>query len=518
MIKIKRALISVAEKTGILKLARELNKLGAEIISTGGTGKLLKEDNIPVREVSDYTGFAEMLEGRVKTLHPKIHAGLLALRNNPKHLGMLKEKNIGLIDMVVVSLYPFARTISKPNISEAEAIENIDIGGVALLRSAAKNFKSVVVVSSPSQYSEITQELKLNQGSISEETARQLAKEIFRLTSSYDHAIYQYLNKREDKEKFLNELPEELNLEFVKWQELRYGENPHQKGAFYKDKSDGRGISNLKQFQGKKLSFNNILDLNSAWELIKEFKNPAAVIVKHNSPCGVAEAKTLTEAYQKAWESDTLSAFGGVVGLNRPVDIKTAKIISASGFLECIIAPGLSKGALKIFAPKKNLRLLELKDLKKDDKYDFRKVSGGLLLQDKNIQTINQAKLRIVTQKKPTKVQLASLIFAWKVAKHVQSNAIVLARGTQTVGIGAGQMSRVDSVIIARKKAGKRALNSCLASDGFFPKSDSIIQSARAGVRAIIQPGGSIADKEIIKTCNKYKIAMVFTGIRHFKH
>ncbi len=517
MVKIRRALISVSDKTGILSFAKELKKLGIEILSTGGTAKLLRDNDIAVKEVSEYTGFPEMLDGRVKTLHPKIHAGLLALRGNSEHMKTLEEHNIGLIDMVVVNLYPFEKTTQKPNATIEEVIENIDIGGPSMLRSAAKNFKDVAVICNPNRYAQVIEELKKNKGTLSGDLMRDLALEAFASTSRYDGAIYMYL-KNYFIEKTLSIFPAELNLGFEKIQDLRYGENPHQQAAFYREKGKNKGLVNLKQLQGKELSFNNILDLNAAFELVEEFSNPAAVIVKHNNPCGVAEDKVLDKAFIAAWACDPLSAFGGIVALNRKLDTKTARIISRSGFLECIIAPGFDKEALGIFQEKKNLRLLELEDLEPFNEPDFKRVSGGLLLQEKDLKTLGLDSLKVATKKKPTKKEIESLAFAWKVAKHTKSNAIVLVRGTKTVGIGAGQMSRVDSVVIARKKAAKLTRNSCLASDAFFPKADAVIEAAKAGVAAIIQPGGSIADEEIIKACDKYKISMVFTGIRHFKH
>jgi phosphoribosylaminoimidazolecarboxamide formyltransferase/IMP cyclohydrolase len=519
MITIRRALVSVSDKTGIVEFCRQLSLFKVEILSTGGTARTLRENNIPVIDVSDYTGFPEMLDGRVKTLHPKIHGGLLALRANAEHRGVLRKHGIGLIDMVVVNLYPFQKTVAQPHVTSEEAIENIDIGGPSMLRSAAKNHQSVVVVSSPAQYPRVYQEMSMNKGGVSEETAAQLGAEVFRLTSAYDGAIHAYLGGQGKKTQPVTEaFPESLRLEFVKVQDLRYGENPHQGAAFYKDASASRGLINMNQLQGKELSYNNILDLNSVWELLKEFSGPAVVIVKHNNPCGVAEAADLSRAFKDAHACDPLSAFGGIVGLNRPVDAKIAKSIAAGGFLECIIAPAFSPEAREIFAPKKNLRLLELNDGEQVKEYDYKKVSGGLLLQDKDIPTLENDNLKVVTRKKPTKAQLASLLFAWKVAKHVKSNAIVLSQGSKTVGIGAGQMSRVDSMIIAKRKAGKEAQKSCMASDAFFPKADAIVEAARGGVVAIIHPGGSIADAEIIKACDKYKIAMVTTGMRHFKH
>lgn len=520
MLKIKRALISVSDKTGIVDFCLELHNLGIEIISTGGTAKLLKEAKIPAIEISDYTGFPEMLDGRVKTLHPKIHGGLLALRNNPEHMQTLKEHNIGLIDMVVVNLYPFSKVIQKEGVSLEETIENIDIGGPSMLRSAAKNYKSVAVISHPQMYQGILEELKNNNMSICEETLTRLGVEVFRVTSGYDQLIHQYLEKRIfEKETKSPGLTDTLELTFSKVQELRYGENPHQKAAFYRDNKTSKGIFQAKQLWGKELSFNNIFDLDATCDLVREFSLPAAVIIKHNNPCGVAQAATPDMAFKEAHRCDSLSAFGGIVGFNQKVEVKLAKVVAASGFLECIIAPGFDLDALAILKEKKNLRLLEWPNLmEKLVEFDFKKVSGGLLLQDKDLKEIDRNALTVVTKRKPTKAQLESLLFGWKVAKHVKSNAIVLTRGTRTVGIGAGQMSRVDSVTIATIKAGKSVRNSCLASDAFFPKEDAVIKAAKSGVQAIIQPGGSISDTEIIKACDKHGIAMVFTGVRHFKH
>jgi len=519
MTKIKRALISVSDKMGILDFSRELSSLGVEIISTGGTAKLLRENNIPVKEVSEYTGFPEMLDGRVKTLHPKIHAGLLALRDNAQHMETLKKHNIGLIDMVIVNLYPFEKTTQKPNVAIEEVIENIDIGGPSMLRSAAKNHHCVAVICNPQRYQQVIAELKKNNGALSKELMRDLAVEVFGRTSQYDRAIYEYLSRRGSGFKVQGSgFSENLTLEFTKIQDLRYGENPHQQAAFYKEKGKAKGLINLKQLQGKELSFNNILDLNSAFELVKEFNNPAVVIVKHNNPCGVAEDKSLGKAFLAARKCDPLSAFGGIVALNRKLDLKTAKIIAKSGFLECIIAPGIDKGSEDLFKDKKNLRLLELPELEPINEPEFKRVSGGLLLQDKDLATLDASNLKVVTKKKPSKKEMESLIFGWKVAKHVKSNAIVLTQGRKTIGIGAGQMSRVDSVMLAKKKALSSTKNSCLASDAFFPKEDAVIVAAKAGVKAIIQPGGSIADEAIIKACDKHKISMVFTDIRHFRH
>ncbi len=519
MVKIKRALISVSDKTGILDLAKELEKFGVEILSTGGTAKLFRENNIPVKEVSEYTGFPEMLDGRVKTLHPKIHGGLLALRDNEEHMQTLQTHDIGLIDMVVVNLYPFEKTTQKPGVSIEEVIENIDIGGPSMLRSAAKNHRFVAVICNPSRYPQVIEELKKNKGALPDTLMRDLGIEVFNRTSKYDAAIFEYLNKWNSGAcTQAGGFPSTVTLSFEKIQDLRYGENPHQQAAFYKEKGKSAGLINLKQMQGKELSFNNILDLNSAFELVREFVNPAAVIVKHNNPCGVAEDKTLEKAFLYAWKCDTLSAFGGIVALNRRMDLNTAKVVVKSGFLECIIAPGFEAQSLTLFKDKKNLRILEFSDLGPINEPDLKRVSGGLLLQDKDLATLDLNNLKVVTKRKPTKQEMESLLFGWKVAKHVKSNAIVLTKGSKTVGIGAGQMSRVDSVMIAKKKSGKLSVNSCLASDAFFPKPDAILWAHKAGARAIIQPGGSIADDEIIEACDKYKIAMVTTGIRHFRH
>jgi phosphoribosylaminoimidazolecarboxamide formyltransferase / IMP cyclohydrolase len=517
MVKIKRALISLSDKTGIVELARNLKKFEVEILSTGGTAKLLRENNIQVTDVSLYTGFPEMLDGRVKTLHPKIHGGLLALRSNPEHMQTLKEQGIGLIDLVVVNLYPFEKTICKPGVGIDEVIENIDIGGPSMLRSAAKNHQSVGVICNPQRYPQVIAELEKNNGALSPDLMRELGVEAYGHTSKYDAAIYNYLGSY-FKIRTTEGFPNELVLSFEKIQGLRYGENPHQQAAFYKEKGKARGLINARQLQGKELSFNNILDLSSALELLKEFQNPAAVIVKHNNPCGVAEDKSLDKAYLNAWKCDKLSAFGGIVALNRKMDLITARVVIKSGFLECIIAPGFDKEALKLFKEKKNLRLLELDDLSIVDEPEIKRVSGGMLLQDKDLLTLDAHNLKLVTKKKPSQAQVQSLIFAWKVAKHVKSNAIVFAKGTKTVGIGAGQMSRVDSVMIAKKKSGKLSKGCCLASDAFFPKEDAISWAHKAGAQAIIQPGGSIADQKIIQACDKYKISMITTGIRHFRH
>jgi len=522
MLKIKRALISVSDKTGITEFAKILQSLGVEIISTGGTARALKEAGLSVIEMSDYTGYPEMLDGRVKTLHPKIHGGLLSLRDNPAHMKQIQEQAIGLIDMVVVNLYPFEKTVARDEVPLSEAIENIDIGGPSMLRSAAKNYRFVAVVCDTKFYASLASELKKNDGCLAEETLKNLAQEVFRLTSRYDAAISSFLNARwSANDDGHAGLPDSLNLSFNKVASLRYGENPHQKAALYKS-VPGRpdSLISAKQLHGKELSFNNYLDLNAAMMIIGDLKEPAACIIKHNNPTGVAEAKTLVRAYKDAWQTDPLSAFGGIVGLNRRVDAKTAKAILKSGFMECVLAPSYDGEALELLRSKKNLRLLEVvfDSAQGRGEFDLKKIDGGILLQESDIKDLKTTDLKVVTKRKPTKKELCSLLFAWKVVKHVKSNAIVLAHATSTVGIGMGQTSRVDSVFMAIKRAGSRAKGSVLASDAFFPKADNIALAKKAGIAAIMQPGGSVADENVIKACDRAGIAMVFTGFRHFKH
>lgn len=516
MLKIRRALISVSDKTGIEDLVKTLNSFGVEILSTGGTAKKIKDLGIAVKDVSEYTGFPEMMNGRVKTLHPKIHGGLLALRDNPEHMNQAEKHKIEMIDMVVVNLYPFEKTVAKKGVRLEEAIENIDIGGPSMLRSAAKNYKSVAVITNPDTYADIIGELKENNGSLKDETLKNLSVEVFRRTAEYDSAIYTYLNHKP------KEFAETLNLKFEKAQDLRYGENPHQKAAFYKDPAaQEAGVCNAKQLQGKELSFNNIIDLNAAIEIVKEFDAPAVSIIKHTNPCGAASSDSLAQAYLDALECDRLSAFGSIVGFNGRVDKTLAEtVMKEADFVECIIAPSFDSKALHIFSRKKNLRILEVPNFKKTSakEKDYKKVVGGLLVQDMDVRTVEKGDLEVMTKKVPTKDEIEGLLFGWKIVKHVKSNSIVLSQGTKTVGIGAGQMSRVDSVIIACRKAGKKTKGASLASDAFFPKPDAIEQAHQAGITAIIQPGGSKADNEIIQACNKYGISMVFTGMRHFKH
>jgi phosphoribosylaminoimidazolecarboxamide formyltransferase/IMP cyclohydrolase len=523
MVEIKRVLISVSDKSGLEDLVKTLDKFGAEILSTGGTAKKIKELDIAVKDVSEYTGFPEMMNGRVKTLHPKIHGGLLALRANNSHMEQAKRHNIQMIDMVVVNLYPFEKTVAQEGVGLDEAIENIDIGGPSMLRSAAKNYKSVAVVVNPARYPDIIRELEKNSGSLSETTLQQLAVEVFKRTSEYDGAIYEYLSQRpETRAQKIKQFPSTLNLTFEKVQDLRYGENPHQQAAFYQDPlASESAVSNAKQLQGKELSFNNIIDLNAAMEIVKEFPAPAASIIKHTNPCGAAQADSLARAYLDALECDRLSAFGSIVGFNGKVDNKLAEVLlREADFVECIIAPSFDDEAIQVFARKKNLRLLAVPDFKKTSvrETDYKKVVGGLLVQDMDLKVVTEQELKIATETAPSKDQINALLFGWKIVKHVKSNAIVLCNGTKTVGIGAGQMSRVDSVIIACRKAGEKTRGSVLASDAFFPKADAIEQAHQAGIKAIIQPGGSKADEQIIAACNRFGIAMAFTGVRHFKH
>jgi len=519
MVKIKRALISVSDKTGIVDLAKELSKLGVDIISTGGTAKLLKNSGVDVKEISEYTGFPEMLDGRVKTLHPKIHGGLLALRDNPQHMQQIKENNIEPIDMVVVNLYPFEATIKKPNVTLEEAIENIDIGGPSMLRSAAKNYRSVAVVSDAKYYPRIIQDLKQNKGAISDGLLKELGLNVFKMTSYYDGKIYEYLSQKlaqADKDELF---PKDINLKFSKIQDLRYGENPHQKAALYQDLQVAvDSLAKAEKLSGKELSFNNFLDLNAAWDIVREFDEPAAVVIKHLNPTGVAVAKDIKTAYLCAWSADKLSAFGGIVGLNKKVDLDTAKKINASGFLECVVAPDYDKDALELLIQKKNFRVLRLKINKPAQGLDIKNIDGGVVIQEKDLFDLDKNNLKVVTKRKPTKREWQDLLFGWKVVKHVKSNAIVFAKNDQTIGIGMGQVNRVDSIMLCAKRAGKSSKGCVLASDAFFPKEDNIKLAAKAKVKAIIQPGGSIADEKVIKEADKHGIAMVFTGCRHFKH
>jgi phosphoribosylaminoimidazolecarboxamide formyltransferase/IMP cyclohydrolase len=520
MLKIKRALISVSDKAGVVEFAQTLHGLGVEIISTGGTSKILRSSGVPVIEMSDYTGFPEMLDGRVKTLHPKIHGGLLSVRDNPEHMHQLKKHDIGLIDMVVVNLYPFEETIKKSSVTLEEAIENIDIGGPSMLRSAAKNYRFVAVVSHPRFYHRVIKELREQAGSLSDDLLKELAVEVFKLTARYDGAIAGFLqDKLSHMKEDENLLPDILTRTLIKVAPLRYGENPHQQAALYRQAElVGTTLVQAKQLHGKELSFNNYLDLNAALDIVRDFDGPCACIVKHNNPTGVAQAKSLAQAFKMAWDTDPMSAFGGIVGFNRPVDVATAKVLSKSGFLECILAPGYNAEALTLLMIKKNLRLLELPIKARVKNVDFKKIDGGILIQEEDVKDFKKEDLRVVTKRKPSKKEMEALLFAWKVVKHVKSNAIVLADGCETVGIGMGQTSRVDSIYMAIKRAAKRARGAVLASDAFFPKEDNVALAKKAGITAVIQPGGSISDEDIVRAADKAKIAMVFTGFRHFKH
>jgi phosphoribosylaminoimidazolecarboxamide formyltransferase/IMP cyclohydrolase len=523
MIKIKRALISVSDKQGLADFAGGLHRLGVEILSTGGTAKLLSSAGIPVKEVGSYTGFPEILDGRVKTLHPAIHGGLLALRDNPEHQKQLADHRIGLIDMVVVNLYPFGKVSQKKNVSLEEAIENIDIGGPSMLRSAAKNFKSVAVVSNPQRYAEVLNELNRNSGILSDKVLVNLAIDAFHHTAEYDRTIYEFLDGRLHKSTLSSSdssvMPSSVNLAYAKMQDLRYGENPHQAAAFYRDAADLSGLAKARQIHGKELSFNNFLDLNAALRMVRDFDQPAAVIIKHNNPTGVAQDKMLSAAFANALACDPVSAFGGIIGFNRKLDRQTAQSIQKSGFMECIIAPGYDKGALAVLTKKKNLRLLELdlNDLK-NPAFDFKPVAGGLLVQQPDVKPVDVSQWQIVTKRKPAATQMPSLEFGWKVVRHVRSNAIVLVKGTQTVGIGCGQTSRVQSVQLAIAKAGRKSRNSFLISDAFIPKTDNVVLAAKAGIKMIVQTGGSVADPEVIAAADKAKIVMVMTQSRHFMH
>ena len=510
---VKRAMISVSDKTGVVEFARGLVELGVEIVSTGGTAKTLREAGVPVTYISDVTGFPEILGGRVKTLHPNVHGGILALRNEG-HLGQLKEHNITPIDLVAVNLYPFRETIAKPDVTLAEAIENIDIGGPAMVRSAAKNYGNVLVVVNPGRYMDILDAIRGGRADIN--LRLDLAREAFSHTATYDATITAYLEGINNKELF----PPTLNISLKRAQVLRYGENPHQQAAFYRDPSiTGPCVGNALQLSGKELSYNNILDLNSAFELVREFNEPAAVIVKHNNPCGCACAGSPAAAYRKALEADPVSAYGGIAAYNCIVDAETAAEM-ARIFLEAIVAPGYEEDALKILKAKTNLRLLVTGDLtgQTSDRLEVRKVNGGLLVQEADREVLRLPELKVVTKRQPTKEEMDELLFAMAVVKHVKSNAIVITRERSLVGVGAGQMNRVGSARIAAEQAGEKARGAALGSDAFFPFNDTVLQAAKAGITAIIQPGGSIRDEESIKAADENGIAMVFTGMRHFKH
>ena len=521
---IERALVSVHEKSGIVEFTRALERASVEVVSTGGTAKLLRESGITVREVAEMTGWPEMLGGRVKTLHPKVHGGILFRRNRPEDGEETRRHGIAPVDLVVVNLYPFEATASKPGVSADDLVENIDIGGPAMVRSAAKNFASVAVVTDPGDYNGLLDEF-LERHDWSLETRLALARKAFAMTARYDSLIASELERLgvSDNAVILGErpdLPAQLHLELSRHAALRYGENPHQKSALYIPTGlPASGLAAAEQLQGKELSYNNFVDLDAAWSLVQEFVDPACVIVKHNNPSGTAEQKTLAEAYRQAFGCDPVSAFGGVLALNRIVDAETAAEV-AKLFVECIVAPGYDYAARETLAGKKNLRLMQVSAAPRKMKpvWDLKRISGGILVQEPDTLTIAESDLKVVTKRQPSREELRDLLFGWKVAKHVKSNAIVFARASRTLGIGAGQMSRVDSVKIAVLKAQESLAGSAVASDAFFPFPDGVEEAARAGATAFIQPGGSVRDREIIAAADQLGLAMVFTGARHFRH
>jgi phosphoribosylaminoimidazolecarboxamide formyltransferase/IMP cyclohydrolase len=518
MRKVSRALISVSDKTGVVDFAAGLVELGVEILSTGGTARLLRESGLEVRDVSEVTGFPEMLDGRVKTLHPKVHGGILAIRSNPEHQKQVAEHGIQFIDLVAVNLYPFEKTAAKPGVTPEELIENIDIGGPSMIRSAAKNFKDVTVVVDSADFSMVLRELRENRGSISRETRARLARKAFATTAAYDGAISTTLQRWADG----TALPERLHLNYRKKLDLRYGENPHQRAALYVDPAaGGRGLAAARQLQGKELSFNNLVDLEAAWQLVREFDEPTTVIIKHTNPCGVGSAAALVESYQRALEVDPVSAFGSVIALNRSLDAETAEAMSKL-FVEAVVAPGYEPAALERLAEKKNLRLLHmLTAAGEEEGLQLKAVGGGLLVQSPDTLGACPQDWKCVTQRHPTESEMRGLIFAWRIVKHVKSNAIVYAREGVLVGVGAGQMSRVDSVRLGATKARelKHSLEgTVVASDAFFPFPDGVEEAAQAGASAFVQPGGSVRDKEVIEAANRLGLAMMFTSVRHFRH
>lgn len=516
MRRIERAVLSVYDKTGILEFAGALDALNVEIVSTGGTARLLAANGIKVREVTDLTGFPEILDGRVKTLNPKIAAGLLAMRDNAEHMKQISEHRLPLIDLVCVNLYPFVETISKADIQLHDAIENIDIGGPSMIRAAAKNYQDVAVVTSPDDYAPVAEALKRGNGVLSKDMLFDLARKAFLCTARYDGEIAQYLSNVGRNEVF----PPNVFMNFEKAMDLRYGENPHQRAAFYKwGAEDAGGIGTATQLQGKELSYNNIVDLDAAWNLVQEFEAPACCIIKHTNPCGAAIGGSLREAYVKAYEADPVSAFGSIIAFNQEVDADAATEV-AKLFVEGLIAPAYKSNALQILSSKKNLRVLRVgRGAAKRgwSQFELKRVSGGVLIQDTDKMLLGPES-RIVTKRKPTEAEVRDLHFAWRVVKHVKSNAIVLAADGRTVGVGAGQMSRVDSVRLSIVKAQPTAKDAVLASDAFFPFRDSIDEAAKAGVTALIEPGGSVRDGEVIAAADEHGMSMIFTGLRHFKH
>jgi phosphoribosylaminoimidazolecarboxamide formyltransferase / IMP cyclohydrolase len=518
MAKIQRAILSVTDKAGLVDFARKLERMGVELISTGGTARLLRDSGVRVKDISDLTGFPEMLDGRVKTLHPKVHGGILHRRENPVHRSAVAEHGIQPIDMVVVNLYAFEKTAAQPNVPFEDLVENIDIGGPSMIRSAAKNFQDVAVVTSPADYDALADEMGKSGGELSSATRWRLAQKAFATTAAYDTAIASTLERVNSNGHFelkpATGFPANLRMSFQKVTDLRYGENPHQKAAMYSDGSV-TGVANGKQLQGKELSYNNIVDLQAAWDLAQEFEEPVVAIIKHTNPCGTATGKTLLEAYKKALECDPVSAFGGVIGVNRVIDGAAAEEM-AKLFLEVIAAPGFDPEAEAKFAAKKNLRLVQVTP--SDQKWTLKNVSGGMLVQDADIRPLTPADLKVVTKRQPTPEETRALLFGWKVCKHVKSNAILYVRDGQTVGVGAGQMSRVDSCKIGAMKAQLPLKGTVAASDAFFPFPDGVEEIAKAGSTAIIQPGGSVRDQEVIEAADRHGMAMIFTGVRHFRH
>ncbi len=521
MPRIQRAILSVTDKTGIVEFAKKLAELKVELVSTGGTAKLLRESGVTVKDISELTGFPEMMDGRVKTLHPKVHGGILHIRDNPQHIAAAREHGIQPIDMVVVNLYAFEKTASKPGVHFDELIENIDIGGPSMVRSAAKNFRDVAIVTSPEDYAGIAQEMAASAGQLSLNTRWRLAQQAFATTAAYDSAIAATLagisldqSGQFQMPQAQSVFPAVLRLSFNKISDLRYGENPHQRAAMYSDGS-GTGVANAQQLQGKELSYNNIVDLQAAWDLAQEFDETFCAIIKHTNPCGAATGKTLREAYMRALEADPVSAFGGVIGLNRVVDGEAAEEM-AKLFVEAIAAPGFDPGAREKLGAKKNLRLLEVKP--GPMKFALKHVSGGMLAQDPDVRPLTAADLKVASKRQPSEEEMRALLFAWKVCKHVKSNAILYARDGQAVGVGAGQMSRVDSCKIGAMKAVLPLKGTVAASDAFFPFPDGVEEIAKAGATAIIQPGGSVRDAEVIAAADRLNLAMVLTGVRHFRH
>ena len=519
--KISRVLISVSDKTGVINFAQSLDAKGIEILSTGGTYRLIKENGINVREVSDYTGFPEMMDGRVKTLHPKIHGGILGRRGTDDKV--MNDHNILNIDMVVVNLYPFETAVADPNCDLSNAIENIDIGGPTMVRSAAKNYNDVTVIVNNSDYGVVLEELDKKDGCTTYETRYSMMVKAFEHTAAYDGMIANHFGSRNsDNKKSL--FPNTYNIQLIKAQEMRYGENPHQNAAFYKEKNANQSsVANAIQLQGKELSYNNIADTDAALECVRQFNKPACVIVKHANPCGAAIADDANAAYDLAFSTDPESAFGGIIALNRELDEKTAMNICSRQFVEVIIAPNITDQAKHIIASKKNVRLLVCGEIDrgKSQGFDFKRVNSGLLIQDKDNMMITREDLKIVTKKIPTDEEFEEMIFAWKIAKMVKSNAIVYTKNNRTIGVGAGQMSRINSARIAGIKAdhaGLKVKGSIMASDAFFPFRDGIDNAGKIGISCVIQPGGSMRDEEVIAAANEHNIAMVFTGIRHFRH